>query len=160
MKVRERLASVAPRRRRPTRPATRARRASEPGVVPGQLDDLPPEGSDEPRQLTAQERAEAARAEALQDLARLRRRYWSGERILEESKSDLPWWEHPEADPHAVLELLPGASMAEVAAARRAIALRCHPDVTGRRRSSDLAVRRMVAANGAYDRLRRALHPL
>jgi hypothetical protein len=108
--------------------------------------------------MSARARAQAAQAEAQQDLTRLRRRYWSGERILEESKTDLPWWEHPEADPHAVLDLLPGASVAEAAAARRAIALRCHPDVTGQRQSTDLAVRRMVAANAAYDRLRRALH--
>ena len=109
--------------------------------------------------MSAQARAQAEQAEALRDLERLRRRYWSGERILEESKTDLPWWEHPEADPHAVLELLPGASIAEASAARRAIARRCHPDVT-RRRQSDLDRRRMVAANAAYDRLRRALQPL
>ena len=110
--------------------------------------------------MSARARAQAEQAEALQELERLRRRYWSGERILEESKTDLPWWEHPEADPHAVLELLPGASIAEAAAARRAIARRCHPDVSRGRRSSELAMRRMVAANAAYDRLRRALQPL
>lgn len=108
-------------------------------------------------QLRGRARAQAEQAEAQQDLERLRRRYWSGERILEESKTDLPWWEHPEADPHAVLELLPGASIAEAAAARRDIARRCHPDVTGQRQPTDMAMRRMVAANAAYDRLRRAL---
>lgn len=126
-----------------------ARSDDEPIVTPREL-----------WQISARARAEAEQAEAQRDLTRLRQRYWSGERLLEESKSDLPWWEHPDADPHAVLELLPGASIAEAAAARRAIARRCHPDVTGQRQSSDMAARRMIAANAAYDRLRRALQPV
>jgi hypothetical protein len=120
----------------------------------------PPLTPDELRRLSAESRARAQQLEAQQDLERLRRRYWSGERLIEESKSDLPWWEHPEADPYAVLELLPGASIAEAAAARREIARRCHPDVTGKPKVSDLSLRHMIAANAAYDRLRRALQPV
>jgi DnaJ-class molecular chaperone len=110
--------------------------------------------------MSREARAAAERAEAQRDLARLRERYWSGERIIEESKLEIAWWEHPDADPYAVLELLPGASMTEIAAARRAIARRCHPDVTGQRHATELAMRRMVAANAAFDRLRRALQPV
>lgn len=112
-------------------------------------------------ELRSWSRASAERAEAQHELLRLRTRYWSGERLLEEAKTDLEWWEHPEADPHAVLELLPGASMEEASAARRRIARRCHPDLMqlqGERR--ELALRHMVAANAAYDRLRRALRPV
>ena len=43
--------------------------------------------------------------------------------------ADLAWWEHPDADPYAVLDL-PGASIEEAAAARRDVARRCHPDTT------------------------------
>jgi len=111
-------------------------------------------------EASALDRARAAQAEAQRDLARLRERYWSGERLLEESKSDAPWWEHPDADPYAILNLVPGASMEEAALARRAIARRCHPDTRGRRHDPDMARRQLVAANAAYDRLRRALQPV
>ena len=111
-------------------------------------------------ELRARMRANAERAEAQADLVRLRTRYWSGERLLEEAKTSWAWWEHSEADPYAVLELLPGASMDEAATARRAIARTCHPDLTHLQgRHLDLALRRMVAANAAYERLRRALRP-
>jgi hypothetical protein len=110
--------------------------------------------------MTAGDRARAEQAEAQRDLTRLRRRYWSGERLLEESRSEVAWWEHPDADPYAILELVPGASLAEAAAARRTIARRCHPDLTAQRAVTDVSMRRMVAANAAYDRLRRALQPV
>ena len=110
--------------------------------------------------MSAGDRARAEQAEALRDLTRLRRRYWSGERLLEESQTDLAWWEHPDADPYAILELVPGASLSEASAARRLIARRCHPDLAVQHDVSDQAMRRMVAANAAYDRLRRALQPI
>lgn len=109
-------------------------------------------------EMRARFRASAERREAQHELLRLRSRYWSGERLIEEARSETEWWEHPEADPYAVLELLPGASIEEASAARRHIARRCHPDVTqlrGERR--EWALRHMIAANAAYERLRRAL---
>lgn len=106
-------------------------------------------------------RERAARAEAQRDLERLRARHWSGERLIEEGRTELEWWEHPEADPYAVLGLLPGAPLSAASAARRRIAHDCHPD---RAALSDgdpeIGLRRMVAANAAYDRLRRALHAI
>lgn len=111
-------------------------------------------------ELAARFRARAARAEAERDLIRLRRRHWSGERIIEEGQREIEWWEHPEADPYAVLGLIPGASIDEVSTARRKVAQRCHPDRLGPDADYDDAVRRMVAANSAYDRIRRALHPV
>jgi hypothetical protein len=107
-------------------------------------------------QLAAFRRACAAREEAIRDLQRLRERHWSGERLIEESRVTMEWWEHPEADPYAVLGLLPGASLEEAGAARRKIAAQCHPDRHAGDRDS-MELRRMVAANAAYDRLRRAL---
>ena len=112
-------------------------------------------------ELAERFRARAARAEAQRDLQRLRARHWSGERIVEEGRFTLEWWEHAEADPYAVLGLLPGARLEEAAAARRRLAQECHPDrvaISGA--DPDLASRRMVAANAAYDRLRRALLPI
>ena len=41
--------------------------------------------------------------------------------------------------------------------ARRRIARECHPDRLADNPKADQAIRRMVAANAAYDRLRRAL---
>jgi hypothetical protein len=111
-------------------------------------------------ELAARFRARAARAEAERDLIRLRQRHWSGERIIEEGQREIEWWEHPEADPYAVLGLIPGATIEEVSAARRKVAQRCHPDQLGPDADYDDAVRRMVAANSAYDRIRRALHPV
>ncbi|MFZ6004639.1 MAG: J domain-containing protein [Actinomycetota bacterium] len=111
-------------------------------------------------ELAERFRVRAARREAQQELLRLRDRHWSAERVLEESRRQIEWWEHPEADPYAVLGLLPGASMDEAAAARRSVAQACHPDRLGPGDDPDDAVRRMVAANAAYDRLRRALHPV
>jgi hypothetical protein len=120
----------------------------------------PPAPAPELVEKSALDRARAQQAEAQRDLARLRERYWSGERLLEESKLDIPWWEHPDADPYAILNLVPGASIEDAAAARRAIARRCHPDTRGRRHDPEWARRQMVAANAAYDRLRRALQPV
>jgi hypothetical protein len=107
-------------------------------------------------QLAAFRRACAERDEAIRDLQRLRARHWSGERLLEESKAVEEWWEHPDADPYAVLGLMPGAALEQVSAARRKVALQCHPDRLGRA-EPEIALRRMVAANAAYDRIRRAL---
>jgi DnaJ domain len=102
-------------------------------------------------------RARRARDEALADLRRLRTRHWSPERIIEEGRIGIDFWEHHEADPYAVLSLLPGATLEEVAAARRRIAQQCHPDRLGEDADQEDARRRMAAANAAYDRLRRAL---
>lgn len=112
-------------------------------------------------ELTERFRARRARAEAEAELRRLRRRHWSGERIIEEGRVTIEWWEHPDADPYAVLGLLPGASLQEASAARRRIAYACHPDrVDPDSVQGDDALRRMVAANSAYERLRRALRPV
>lgn len=117
-------------------------------------------------ELAERFRARAARVEAQRELERLRARHWSGERVLEEGRTEIEWWEHPDADPYAILGLLPGARIEDAAAARRRIAQSCHPDRVeltgedGRATDPVEAMRRMVAANAAYDRLRRALHPV
>jgi len=111
-------------------------------------------------ELAARFRARAARAEAQRDLARLRARHWSGERLIEEGRIKREWWEHPDADPYAVLGLLPGARIEEIAAARRQVAQRYHPDRLPPDGDARDATRRMIAANAAYERLRRALHPV
>lgn len=109
----------------------------------------------------AELRRRSEKREAEQELLRLRSRHWTGERLIEEGCRELEWWEHPEADPHAVLGLLPGATLEEASTARRVIALRCHPDrFDGTDEERDEALRRLVAANSAYERLRRALRPL
>lgn len=110
-------------------------------------------------ELAERFRSRAARLEAQRDLMRLRKRHWSGERIIEEARKPDEWWEHPDADPFAVLGLLPGAPLSEAATARRRVAMECHPDRLADGEDSDLALRRMTAANAAYDRLRRAMHP-
>ncbi len=103
-------------------------------------------------------RERKARAEAAADLRRLRARHWSGERLVEESRFEAEWWEHSEADPYAVLGVLPGASLGEVAAARRQIAKECHPDgLYDDDEAREDARQHMIAANAAYDRIRRAL---
>ena len=101
--------------------------------------------------------ARRARREAMGDLQRLRARHWSPERVVEEGRVGIDFWEHYEADPYAVLSLLPGATLEDAAAARRRIAQQCHPDRLGEEADADEALSRMVAANAAYDRLRRAL---
>lgn len=117
-------------------------------------------------ELAERFRARAARAEAQRELERLRARHWSGERVLEEGRTEIEWWEHAEADPYAVLGLLPGARIEDAAAARRRIAQSCHPDRVeqagedGEATDPVVAMRRMIAANAAYDRLRRALRPV
>jgi len=112
-------------------------------------------------ELAARFRARRERREAEAELRRLRSRHWSGERLVEEACQPLEWWEHPDADPYAVLGILPGARLEEAAAARRRIAQRCHPDRTGDHDpSDDEPLRRMIAANGAYERIRRALRPV
>ena len=109
-------------------------------------------------ELIERRRRARAQAEAQRDLDRLRARHWSGERLIEEGRHAMEWWEHPEADPYAVLGVLPGESLERAAAARRLIALACHPDRAGSGdEDPDVALRRMIAANAAYDRLRRAL---
>jgi len=109
-------------------------------------------------ELAERLRQRRAQAEAAEDLQRLRARHWSGERIIEESRLDTEWWAHSEADPHAVLGLIPGASLEEAAAARRRVAKECHPDADHPLDADrDAARQRMIAANAAYDRIRRAL---
>jgi hypothetical protein len=105
-------------------------------------------------------RARRERKEAQRDLQRLRARHWSPDRVIEEGRLEIDFWEHHEADPYAVLSLMPGASLEEAAAARRRIAQQCHPDRIGEDGDVDEAMRRMIAANAAYDRLRRALRPV
>jgi hypothetical protein len=101
---------------------------------------------------------ERTRKQAEQELDALRQRHWSGERVLEEARSGLEWWELPDADPYAVLGILPGASLTDAAAARRDIARHCHPDLgPGTGTAGDEAARRMRAANAAYARLRKLL---
>jgi len=102
-------------------------------------------------------RARRARQEALRDLQRLRTRHWSPDRIIEEGRIGIDFWQHHEADPYAVLSLLPGATLEEAATARRRIAQQCHPDRLGDDADPDEAMQRMISANAAYDRLRRAL---
>jgi hypothetical protein len=106
------------------------------------------------------DRERRARVDAVHDLRRLRARHWSGERVIEEARLGVDFWEHDEADPYAVLSLLPGATLEEAAAARRRIAQECHPDRLPEGVDPSEAIRRMTAANAAYDRLRRALRPL
>jgi hypothetical protein len=104
-----------------------------------------------------QRRLEARKREAERELAELRARHWSADRVIEESRLDIDFWEHDAADPYAVLGLIPGAALEEAAAARKRIALECHPD-----RTQDMdpdATVRMRAANPAYERIRRALQP-
>lgn len=109
-------------------------------------------------ELAALHRERKAKAEAAADLRRLRARHWSGERLVEESRYDAEWWEHAEADPYAVLGLLPGASLEDAASARRRVAKQCHPDAAYLCEDDHEAARqRMIAANSAYDRIRRAL---
>ena len=141
-----------------------ARRAAPEGDVIDLVDDEPVAPPYEPdpvrvAQLAEFRRACAERDEAIRDLQRLRERHWSGERLIEEGRATFEWWEHPEADPYAVLGLLPGAPIESAAAARRRVAKKCHPDrVSLEGAARDDALRRMMAANAAYDRLRRALH--
>jgi hypothetical protein len=163
-----------------TSSSTRAPSRDEPGPPAEQdpvegltfLADADWSASDAPDPVRAAEvaerlRARAARAAARRDLQRLRTRHWSGERLIEEGQIEAEWWEHPDADPYAVLGLMPGAPLEEASVARRRIAYACHPDrvSSGADRTEDtvdpeLALRRMVAANSAYDRLRRALRPI
>jgi DnaJ-domain-containing protein 1 len=151
---------VGNRRRAPLRAAPDPAGATEDVV------DLRDDSADEATLVDAAElqalfRARAARAEAERELMRLRARHWSGERLIEEGCIEAEWWEHPDADPYAVLGLLPGSRIEAAAAARRQVALRCHPDKADLHGAEqELALRRLVAANAAYDRLRRALHPV
>lgn len=110
-------------------------------------------------ELAERFRSRSARLEAQRELMRLRERHWSGERIIEESRVPDEWWEHPEADPFAVLGLMPGAPLSEASNARRRVAMECHPDRLPEGADHDMTMRRMVAANAAYDRLRRAMNP-
>jgi hypothetical protein len=110
--------------------------------------------------LAESRRRREARREAEAELLRLRQRHWSGERIIEESRTPMEWWEHPEADPYAVLGLFPGATLEQASQARRKIASENHPDlVPASHAIAVVRTRRMVAANSAYDRLKRALLP-
>ena len=142
---------------------TNASRGDEPDVI-DLRDSLTLRSRLDPDPVRAAEMAERFRArkaklEAQQELHRLRERHWSGERVLEEGCRDIEWWTHPDADPYAVLGLLPGASLETAAAARRKVAQTCHPDRLSPDSNVQEAMLRMVAANAAYDRLRRALRP-
>lgn len=106
-------------------------------------------------ELLARRRAEAARVEARRELEELRRRHWSADRIFEESRLGIDWWEHPDADPHALLGILPGDTFTDAQRSRRAIAREIHPDVS----AGEESLRQMAAVNGAFDRIRRALGP-
>jgi hypothetical protein len=105
-------------------------------------------------------RAEQRRREAEQELARLRTRHWAGERLVEEGARRMDFWEHDEADPYAVLGILPGATLEAAAAARKRIAVECHPDRSATGVLPPDAARRMSSANAAYERLRQALRPI
>jgi len=124
----------------------------------------PPEPTPEQRAardaLIRRRLEEARRREAEQELRELRSRHWSARRVFEESHLGIDFWEHPLADPYAVLGLLPGATLQEAAAARRRIARECHPDLAGSHEQASDAAARMSAANAAYERLRRALLPV
>jgi hypothetical protein len=62
----------------------------------------------------------------------------------------------PKRDPHAVLAVQPGASLATIKAAWRKLARAHHPDLTGDDpAASRLATRRMAEINDAYESLRR-----
>ena len=125
--------------------------------TPG-LDDAPAPAPDP--EVVARLRFEDELRAARADLAARRRWHWSGERVVQEGRSDLEWWEDAFADPYAILDLLPGASWAEINAARRRIARECHPDALIGREDvppEDTRIRRMAAANDAYERLRRAV---
>jgi hypothetical protein len=124
----------------------------------------PPTATPEERaavdEFIARRRAEQRKREAEAELARLRARHWTGERLIEEGARNLEFWEHDEADPYAVLGILPGASLEEAAAARKRIAVECHPDRSATGVLPPDAARRMAAANAAYERLRQALRPI
>ena len=111
-------------------------------------------------EFIARRRAEQQRREAEAELARLRRRHWTGESMIEEGAKGIEFWEHWEADPYAVLGILPGASLDEAAAARKRIAMECHPDRDAAGVLPPDAARRMSSANAAYERLRQALRPI
>ena len=119
--------------------------------------DEPVESVDE---FIARRRAEQRRREAEQELARLRARHWTAERVIEEANRGIDFWEHDDADPYAVLGILPGASLEEAAAARKRIAVECHPDRMASGVLPPDAARRMSSANAAYERLRQALRPI
>lgn len=148
------------RRKEPLR-ADPVEERSDEGDAIDLRDDAPVEGDDatpiDAHELYERFRARAAQAEAERELIRLRARHWSGERLIEEGYAEAEWWEHPDADPYAVLGIIPGASLDDASRARRRIARECHPDRLADNPKADQAIRRMVAANAAYDRLRRAL---
>jgi hypothetical protein len=150
--------------RRPADPGASATTGTEQGRASGPALDLPVArwteriaASTRSAELLEELQARRAREVARSDLRRLRTRHWSPERVVEEGRIGIDFWEHHEADPYAVLSLLPGATIEEAAAARRRIAQQCHPDRLTEDDDADEALRRMVAANAAYDRLRRAL---
>ena len=111
-------------------------------------------------EFIARRRAEQRRREAEQELLRLRARHWTAERVIEEANRGMDFWEHDEADPYAVLGILPGATLEEAAAARKRIAVECHPDRSATGVLPPDAARRMSSANAAYERLRQALRPI
>jgi hypothetical protein len=113
-------------------------------------------------------RREAAAAAAEAERRRLRREYWSAERLLADSRpagyaeqaprgprrgaaGDLgadPW-----RDPYSVLGLVPGATLADARAARRAMAKQLHPDRSGDPRTAE----QMSTVNVAFEVIERIL---
>ena len=112
-------------------------------------------------EVIARIRREADIRAARAELRARRQWHWSGEKVLQDGCRDREWWEDPFADPYAILDLLPGASWREISAARRRIARECHPDALVGKDDGELTeeqrIRRMAAANDAYERLRRAI---
>lgn len=96
-------------------------------------------------------RAEAARKAACEEAKRLRRDYWSAERLFETSRraaaaAPPDVFDDAARDPFAVLGLSPGATLEEARLARRQLAMRYHPD-----RNPDAAgADRMAAVNAAF----------
>jgi hypothetical protein len=135
----------------------RRRAADDENVVIDLTDHVPTLGQQ--AAMAERGRAVARRREAEREVLDLRARHWSAERVLEEGALDVDFWEHWQADPYAVLGLLPGATLEEAAAARKRIAVECHPDVVPGAERAEAAAR-MQAANNAYERLRQALRPV
>lgn len=120
---------------------------------------MAPLSADAEGKLVARRRAELERLEAQRQLQLLRQRHWSAERVFEESHLGIDWWQHPDADPHAMLAVLPGDPLDLAKRNRRAIARGVHPD-SSEIDDPALAQEQMAAVNAAYDRLKRALAPL
>jgi DnaJ-domain-containing protein 1 len=114
-----------------------------------------------PADPVARRRREQAEREAAErEAAERTRRYWSGERLIAAGRAGAHWWAAPDADPYAVLGVLPGATLADISAARRRLAKAHHPDLVELSGAAACeAAERMAAVNRAYQELRRMLGP-